>query len=230
MPIDILVVDDDAPSLELMGEILRNYGVGTQTILDPQEAVGLIESKKFDGIFLDLEMPKLDGFQLTALIRQSVKNQKTPIIIVSGSDKDQIVEHALKAGATFFLHKPLTRAKFIDLLNKTRGTILNERRRSLRISGTEVKSTVHCTSEATKIIGTSINLSPGGILIEADEVVPEGSLVELQFRLPGDTEDIVASGIVRGVHENRFLAIQFAEIKGEGARQIAQLIERVVKA
>lgn len=230
MPIDILVVDNDAPSLELMGEVLRNYGIEAHTIIDSQEAVGLIESKKFDGIFLDLEMPKLDGFQLTRLIRLSVRNQRTPIIIVSGSDKDQVVEHALNAGATFFLHKPLTRAKFLDLLNKTRGTILNERRRSLRISGSKVRSPVHCTSGTTKFRGTIINLSQGGSLIEADEVVPAGTPVKLQFRLPGDKQDIAASGIVRGVRDHRFLVIQFDEIQGEGARQIAQLIESVVKA
>lgn len=224
MSINILVVDDDAPTLELMGEVLRNYGVETQTILDPQDAVGLIETNKFDGIFLDLEMPKLDGFQLTRLIRQSVKNQKTPIIIVSGRDKDKTVEQALKAGATFFLQKPLTTAKFIDLLNKTRGTILSERRRSLRVSGTKVKSAIHCTSETAKISGTILNLSQEGILMEADDVVPEGSPVELQFRLPGQTQDIAASGIVRGIRDRRFLAIQFTEIRGGGKSQIAQLI------
>ncbi len=230
MSIDILVVDDDAPTLELMGEILLNFGVETQAIIDPQEAAGLIENKKFDGIFLDLEMPKLDGFQLTRLIRQSERNQKTPIIIVSGRDKDQTVEQALKAGATFFLQKPLTRAKFIDLLNKTRGTILNDRRRTLRVSGNKVSSAVHCTNETTKISGTIINLSQGGIFIEANEVVPEGSPVELQFRLPGHTQDISASGIVRGVRDHRFHAIQFTEIKGEGAKQIAQLIRSEVVA
>src|ERR1700685_2066750 len=83
----LLIVEDDLPSLELMAEVFTALQANVRAISDSQEAAGLVNQEKFDGIFLDLEMPNLHGFDLARLIRRSSWNKSTPIIIVTGRDE-----------------------------------------------------------------------------------------------------------------------------------------------
>ena len=83
----LLVVEDNIASLELMTEVFQNLETEVRPISDSQLAAELVNQEKFDGIFLDLEMPKLHGFELAQKIRQSSWNKLTPIVIVTGRDE-----------------------------------------------------------------------------------------------------------------------------------------------
>jgi CheY-like chemotaxis protein len=126
----VLIVEDDWASLELLSELLISSGVKPISIVKSEHAIGVIRSEKLDGIFLDLRMPGVDGFELIRLARQSNLNKRTPIIVVSGSEDKKAMQAAFAAGATFFLQKPLDRQKLSRLLNTTLGSMLGERRRS----------------------------------------------------------------------------------------------------
>ena len=130
MSIKILVVEDDLLTLELMVEVLSSLEVETRPISDSLEAATLIHQEKFDGIFLDLMMPNVDGFELARRIRQSSQNKRTPIVIITARDDKETMAQAFEAGGTFFLNKPVDKERLTGLLNSTRGTMLEERRRS----------------------------------------------------------------------------------------------------
>ncbi|HWO36322.1 MAG TPA: response regulator [Candidatus Acidoferrum sp.] len=87
-PLRLLIVEDDLSSLELMTEVFTSLKAEVRPVSDSEKAVGMVNQEKFDGIFLDLEMPKLNGFDLARLIRKSSWNKSTPIIIVTGGMKD----------------------------------------------------------------------------------------------------------------------------------------------
>jgi CheY-like chemotaxis protein len=80
----LLVVEDDAPSLELMAEVFTSLQAEVRPVDNSETAAALVDREKFDGIFLDLEMPRLHGLDLTHRIRESSWNKSTPILVVSG--------------------------------------------------------------------------------------------------------------------------------------------------
>lgn len=125
----ILIVEDDELSLELLRASLESRKVEVRPTTDSRLAVKLVENEKFDGVFLDLMMPELDGFELIRCIRRSRLNARIPVVVVSGRDEQKTMQEAFAAGATFFLHKPLDQRKLNHLLNTTLGVVFQRRQR-----------------------------------------------------------------------------------------------------
>src|SRR5260370_37863973 len=107
-PLKLLVVEDDLASMELMTEVFISLKAEVRPISDSAKAVGVVNQEKFDGIFLDLEMPNLNGFDLARLIRKSSWNKSTPIVIVTGREDRQTMQDAFAIGVTFFSKSPWT--------------------------------------------------------------------------------------------------------------------------
>jgi CheY-like chemotaxis protein len=107
----LLVVEDDPGSLELMAEVFTTLKTDVRPISDSRQAAVVIGQERFDGIFLDIEMPGLNGFELAQLIRESSRNKSTPIIVVTGREERDTMHQSFALGATFFLQKPIDRVK-----------------------------------------------------------------------------------------------------------------------
>src|ERR1035437_7875841 len=106
-PLKLLVVEDDLASLELMAEVFMSLKAEGRPVSDSEKAAGMVNKERFDGIFLDLEMPNLNGFDLARLIRKSSWNKSTPIVIVTGREERDTMQQTFSLGATFFLQKPV---------------------------------------------------------------------------------------------------------------------------
>ncbi len=206
----VLVVDDDQAMLKLLNEVLSSLGVQPVPVASSVKAAKLIETEKFDGIFLDLLMPEMDGFELAAKIRASSLNATVPIAVVSGSTDPKARQKAHEAGAAFFLYKPFDRKQLALLLNTTRGIMLQERRRSKRVG---LMAPVSIEDGGNKGNGTISNVSEGGIAFNTPMKLEAGKKVKLTFRVPGMAEPIAPTAQILGVDANR-VACQFAEIKG----------------
>ena len=83
-----------------MAELLHQFKAEVRPASDSQEAPGLIQREKFDGIFLDLKMPILNGFELAKLVRESACNKATPLVIVTGRDEQDTMHLSFSLGAT----------------------------------------------------------------------------------------------------------------------------------
>ena len=221
MQLKVLVVEDDIPTLELMREVLTPLGLEVRLINDSQHASTLINQEKFDGIFLDLMMPKVDGFELARQIRQSSCNKHTPIVIVSGREDRRTVEQAFAAGGTFFLYKPVDREKLTRLLHSTRGAMLEERRRSKRVA---VQTKVECQVGSRKITGMSLNLSHSGLLFQGDGSLVPGNVGQLSFRLPGQKLPLKMQGLVVRADKKQRVGVRFSEISAEVRQRIRDFI------
>src|ERR1700675_1974470 len=159
-PLKLLIVEDNLASLELMAEVFTSVKAAVRPVSDSEEAVGAVNQEKFDGIFLDLEMPKLNGFDLARVIRKSSWNKSTPIVIVTGRDERKTMQDAFALGATFFLQKPVDRQKLSVLFRTVSGGMLENRRKYIRVP---IQADVACTVGARTSRGLTWNLSQGGI-------------------------------------------------------------------
>jgi CheY-like chemotaxis protein len=154
----LLVVEDDIANLELMTEVFTSLQAEVRPLSDSEEAAGIVNREKFDGIFLDLEMPNLNGFDLARLVRKSSWNKSTPIIIVTGRDERQTMQQAFALGATFFLQKPVDRQKLNNLFRTVRGGMLENRRRYTRVP---LQTEVTCVVGSRRLQGMSWNFESG---------------------------------------------------------------------
>jgi two-component system chemotaxis response regulator CheY len=223
-PLKLLVVEDNIASLELMTEVFTSLKAEVRPISDSEEAVGALNQEKFDGIFLDLEMPKLNGFELARLIRKSSWNKSTPIVIVTGRDERQTMQDAFALGATFFLQKPVDRQKLSVLFRTVSGGMLENRRKYTRVP---IRADVACTVGSRAIRGVCWNLSQGGMQVEASGLRPKDA-VRLSFQLPISAVTVDAAGIVVWANEQR-QGIQFTNVSAQSQQSIRQFIADVEK-
>jgi len=217
----LLVVEDDSASLELMAEVFTSLEATVHPVNDSEAAAARIGQQKFDGIFLDLEMPKLHGFDLTQKIRKSSWNKTTPVVIVTGHDDRETMQQAFAAGATFFLQKPVDRQKLSGLFRTVRGAIAENRRRTMRVP---MQTDVRCTVGSREMRGQTWNLSQGGIQIEVGDLAP-GTLVRLCFRLPASSTVVDASGTVVWSKPDR-QGIQFTHLSNHHQEEIRRFLTR----
>ena len=222
LSLKLLVVEDDAASLELMTEVLGSLEAEVRPISDSQKAAVLVNQEKFDGIFLDLEMPNLNGFALAQQIRASSWNRLTPIIIVTGREERDTMHEAFATGANFFLQKPIVKRNLAALFRAVRGTMVENRRRYARVP---VQATVTCTVGSKVSQGRTWNLSQGGIQVEAGRL-SRGDKVRVSFRLPSSGVPIDVHGTAKWANETR-QGIEFAKLSDEADVAIRQFIIQV---
>jgi CheY-like chemotaxis protein len=223
-PLKLLVVEDNLASLELMTEVFTSLKAEVRPISDSEKAVGVVNQEKFDGIFLDLEMPNLNGFDLARFIRKSSWNKSTPIIIVTGRDERQTMQDAFAIGATFFLQKPVDRQKLSILFRTVSGGMLENRRKYIRVS---IQADVACTVGSRTLRGACWNLSQGGMQVQVGGLRPK-DVVRLSFQLPISAVTIDVNGIVAWGNEQR-QGIQFTNVSAQNQQSIRKFIAEVEK-
>lgn len=217
MSIRVLVVEDDLPTLALMQEVLASFEVDVVPMADSEEAFAAVNREKFDGIFLDLMMPRLNGFRLAEAIRKSGWNKTTPIVVVTSNSERSTMQEAFRAGGNFFLQKPIDRKRLTILLNSTRGAML-ENRRSVQRAAIDVE--VLCVTRSLSASVRSHNLSARGILLDSTDGFPLGETVRLSFRLPRQSTQLHATGVVVRRDERGRMGINFSHISNTDRQRI----------
>jgi diguanylate cyclase (GGDEF)-like protein len=136
-PGSILVVDDRESNLHLMGEILESAGHRVLCASNGAEAIELAISAKPDVILLDVKMPGMDGFEVSAKLRSLAQTSAIPIVFVTAHyTEEQDLLHGLGVGAYDYLIKPISRAVLLARI----GVVLRIRRsedRLRRLSSTD---------------------------------------------------------------------------------------------
>ncbi len=101
----ILAVDDSLTSRVLLSGILEAEGYHVTCASSGEEALEFIAGDKYDLIISDVEMPGIDGFQLSERIRADIEHKDTPIIIVSALAKDEHRRKGIQVGAQAYIVK-----------------------------------------------------------------------------------------------------------------------------
>lgn len=115
----ILLVEDNDVNQKVAVKMLANFGLNIDMATDGTEAVSLSREKEYDLIFMDLQMPNMDGYEATKSIRQTVgPNQDTPIIALTANAFYDVKDQCMEAGMNDFLAKPYKKNYLKDLLAK----------------------------------------------------------------------------------------------------------------
>jgi CheY-like chemotaxis protein len=104
--IRLLVVDDCAVSRRSMVFALKRVFHEPDLAEGGERALGLATKNAYDAIFLDIEMPGMDGFELCAKIRETSLNKNTPIVFVTGHDNFESRSKLITKGAQDLIGKP----------------------------------------------------------------------------------------------------------------------------
>ncbi len=103
----ILVVDDNQDSRELVVKILKNRGYQMIEAVDGEDALEKAMAEKPDLILMDISIPKLDGYEVTRMLKSQVKFKDTPIIALTAHAMKGDREKALEAGCEGYISKPI---------------------------------------------------------------------------------------------------------------------------
>jgi twitching motility two-component system response regulator PilG len=109
----VLVVDDSKTVRSAVQRILHPRGISVLTAVDGIEALCVVERQPPDLIFMDLMMPRLDGYQCCRLIKRHERYKNMPVVMLSS--KDGVFDRARgrMAGSEHFLRKPITQESLL---------------------------------------------------------------------------------------------------------------------
>ncbi|MCG8671047.1 MAG: response regulator [Pseudomonadales bacterium] len=118
-PLNILVVEDNPVNQMIMKKILGSLGHEFSVADDGVQAVAASKEQHYDLILMDCQMPNMDGFEATRLIRsEDNQNRATPIIAVTANAMEADRERCLAAGMNDYLKKPVKPAMIDDALHR----------------------------------------------------------------------------------------------------------------
>jgi two-component system response regulator AtoC len=100
----VLIADDERNIREALSSLLAGEGIETRTAADGAAARALLESEAFDGMVMDLRMPRMDGLELLRWISET--GPRVPVIVISAYGDVSDAVQAMKLGARDYLVKP----------------------------------------------------------------------------------------------------------------------------
>jgi chemosensory pili system protein ChpA (sensor histidine kinase/response regulator) len=118
-----IVVDDSISARRTLAKVVRDAGFDVRAAIDGLEAVALLERMTPDIILTDMEMPRMNGLELTGHVRARAETRDIPVIMVTSRSTDKHRRQAEAAGVNVYLTKPFseeTLLKHIGLLAKRR--------------------------------------------------------------------------------------------------------------
>ena len=116
---NVLLVEDSIPIRTQVRRILEGAGYRVTTAADGLEGFDKLQEDWFDAVVSDVEMPNLDGFELTKQIRQQPEYKKLPIILVTTLAKDEAKRRGADAGANAYITKgDFDQSLLIDTLRR----------------------------------------------------------------------------------------------------------------
>jgi twitching motility two-component system response regulator PilG len=114
----VMVIDDSKTIRRTAETLLKKEGAEVLTATDGFEALAKISDLKPDIIFVDIMMPRLDGYQTCALIKNNHQFRSTPVIMLSSKDGLFDKARGRIVGSEQYLTKPFTRNELLDAIRQ----------------------------------------------------------------------------------------------------------------
>ena len=117
----VLVADDNVTNQQVALGLLRKLGIHAEAVADGAEAVRALSNTSYDLVFMDVQMPVMNGYEATQMIRSSqssVCNHEVPIIAMTAHAMPGDRDKCLKAGMNDYVSKPISPQALADVLSR----------------------------------------------------------------------------------------------------------------
>lgn len=114
----VLVVDDDATTLEVLHTVLDLEEFDVLTASDGQSALDIATASAPDVIVLDVMMPGLDGYQVCRALKDDPRTSEIPVVLLTARDQPGDREQGIASGCDLYLTKPFSPLTLIAHLNE----------------------------------------------------------------------------------------------------------------
>lgn len=115
----ILAVEDEATSLAILVTLLEELGYEVLEAENGREALDIVdrEAGALDVIVLDKAMPEMNGLEVVAALKEELKAQHIPVVMVTGSTKPEEVKEGIDAGVFYYMTKPYEEGVFKSVIS-----------------------------------------------------------------------------------------------------------------
>jgi len=227
----ILLVDDPKLFLKLEQEYLKQSSAQVFTAGNGQEALELARANRPDLIFMDLDMPVMDGVSCCVALKADPDLCDIPVILVTTEGMDDSVARCKDAGCDGFLTKPIDRKTFLEIGRRFLPRIdRRERRAPCRIK------VLFRINDRENVYGTCLDLCTRGMYLAFPGEVEIDDKVEVSMLVSGNSADLVeAWGRVSWVYSSadkkkpklaEGFGVEFQAITEESAGLIKRFIEQ----
>lgn len=117
----VLAVEDVKVNMMLIMKLLEKHGCTVETATNGKEAVAMTDKNSYDIVFMDCQMPEMDGFEATKAIRRKEKNKHTIIVALTADAMTGDRDKCLTAGMDDYLNKPVRQQDITMMLDKWLG-------------------------------------------------------------------------------------------------------------
>lgn len=191
----VLLVEESRFFLTIERQFLRNSPVAIQEARTAEQALSLCRSDPPELIYLDYELPDLDGGECCRRLKGDPRLRKIPVVMICDDRQESQAENARRAGCDALLTKPLDRHRFLEIGRSFLAGI-RERRRSCNLQ-------VRAQIANRDIDGRALDISNGGLFFETATPLSTGMFLKLSLHLaqPGQTGPwIECTGIVAWIN------------------------------
>jgi chemosensory pili system protein ChpA (sensor histidine kinase/response regulator) len=113
-----MVVDDSITVRRVMERFLERNGMRCVTAKDGMDAVSLLQEAKPDIILLDIEMPRMDGYEFASHVRNDERVSDVPIIMITSRVGDKHRARAIEIGVNDYLGKPYQDSNLLEAIQR----------------------------------------------------------------------------------------------------------------
>jgi CheY-like chemotaxis protein len=206
--LDGLLFSSDAHLIGVMGQILRSFSIETEVQSEIKAALEAVTHRRLDAVIVDW-----DGADPTRIVRDARKSSpNSNSTIVAMVDRESET-HALLVGANFMIHKPVDLDHARRCVRAAYGTMLQQRRRSARVS-LDMPVSVR-VSDLGPFEARITDLSVGGVALQFTEALPLQREVSMAVRLPGSGSLIRVTGNIVNVNATGRAGIRFSFVPDE---------------
>ena len=113
-----MVVDDSITMRKVTSRVLENHSLEVMTAQDGIDAIENLRDRVPDLMLLDIEMPRMDGYELAEHVRSDSRLRHIPIVMITSRAGQKHRRRARKAGANAYLTKPYQEAELVEQVSK----------------------------------------------------------------------------------------------------------------